>query len=344
MDEYYSEDIDDKPKNRITYCLRCRLTELYDYEYKEYEHIRELMDSHRELFADYLYKKIESLAPKVKKALKKAGFRLDLRIPTYLVHKYNGDSFAQDMIDGFTSGRYDGDSSFCEIEKYGRVYDDHCDTGCHMIGINIEEESLRDFNTWGEARDYFTSQEEVMTNGIMLYYSKSFAKHALLLLDDIDLEKYGEGLMECALTHRGSKPDRLRRELSRRGVKYPFDTICQVAAVNYKVFREALANYRLTQEFKTDVKNRNKDIALDYKHIHPDHKRAGLNFVDILILLNPRDDICVSELISSLDSEDLQLLMRSLKYWLENVKNEKEYELIRNHIKCLEKNGCIVNL
>ena len=314
---YYTEVIAKhypfKPKNRIDYCFKCRILELYCESSQKFQ---KLDTQYHDLFQSYLTGAV-SKESSIRDVLRNAKLNFKLNTSTYLVHKYNGETFSRDIINGIRAGRYDGESKFCIIDKYGGVYE-HSVSGCHMTGEIgfIHNEWPRDF----------------------AYYAND-----LINKGEIDLSKYGEDFMECTSTYTGESPKHFRMVLLEEGVEFPFETLCRIAATDAEILRDIIFSYDHS-EYTLDITKRNIDIGSNCSRIHPDHKRIGLNLADILVLLNPNPIIQIRRLMPKTNKEDIQLFVKSLKFWLENVQNEREYELVRNHVKCLEKDGYVINL
>ena len=317
--KYYAEVVDRQPKNCIEFCFKCRIIEL---QLEGTSKFHDLDDAHPDLFQAYLAGDKSVPESVVRDILKNGGFDFKLKTPTYLVHEYTEDAFSCDIINGFASGRYSGDSRFAII-RGGDVYYNHSLSGCHMVG------------------------------DIRLHNFQDFSGHANDLFKCIDLEKYGEDLLECACTYSNGYSRGLRISILNSGIKLPIDTLYKLAATNIDLFLDVYEACVVSYSVKiSDLSKRNKDVAKNSHHIHPDHKDIGLNLVDVMVLLNPSPKISISKFspkkkFSSkpqLTRQDLKILVKSLKYWLEHVNNEREYELIQKRIKYLEDRDHKINL
>lgn len=319
---YYTEVFEDQPKNRIDYCFKCRIIELCSENSPKFKKIN---DVHHDLFQAYLSGSALIPESKIRDILTDGGFDFKLKKPSYLVHEYTGDSFASDIISGFSSDRYNSDSLFSLIvqEEKIHVHNNHSVSGGH-------------------------TREDIKLNG-----SQDFAGHAIDIFREIDLEKYGEDLMDCACTCSSRCTQMLMTMLIDSGVKFPFNTLCKVAATDIRVFEDMYESFKDAFSIdKEDLVERNLKIAKTYDHVHPEHKRIGLNILDIIVLLNKSPDISIcarqptlkAPYLPKLPKEDLHILTTSLKFWLDNIRDEKEFELIQEHIKHLEKRGYKINL
>ena len=302
-----------KPKHRIDYCFRCRLEELYQVIPPKFQ---SLIQTHDKLFRAYLARDSKVSESEIRDILRNAGIDFKLRTPTYLAHKYNSETVARDMINGFSTGRYDNESRFYVISIDEHVYD-YSAFGSHIID-EIE---------------------------IFCPVSMPSMVSSLIYGNKINLKKYGKDLMDCALSYTSwSIGANLKLILLDRGIKYPFNSICRLAATNSKL----LINAFKVRPFITyrDAWKRNTEIAQTCTHIHPDHKRVGLNILDILVFQNPEHDINDISFISLLFAEDQDkaFLVKSLRYWLENVRNEAEFDLIYDRILVLENAGFEIDL
>lgn len=311
--QYYTEVTEDnKPKNLIEYCFRCRIMELRQENLRRF---RELNDAHHALFRAYLANDPEVPESKIRDALKNGGFDFKLKHEVYLVHEYDPNTFAQDIISGFATGRYDHDSMFSTIRSEDDVYDNHAVSGSHMY------------------------------DDIKLDPMFNFARHAISMIHDIDLDRFGDDLMELAVSCVDNNCQGLISILIDKDIEYPFEALCQAAATDLAKFKHIYQGCVEAYD-EPNMNVRNMTIADRHNHIHPEHKRIGLNIMDILILLNRTPDIhkCLIKTIHDIDVEDLRILVKSLKYWIEHVSFEDEFELIRQHVKCLEEIGYPVNL
>ena len=318
---YYTQVEDDKPTNRIDYCFKCRIQELYQENSPKFQKL-ELV--HHDMFQAYLTgsSKISVRIPnemtqvilrgpevEIRDILKSAKIDFKLRTPTFLVHQYDGETFARDIINGFASKEYDAYTQFSLLRK----------------GMEVCKHSVSGYHT---------------KNKIKLLASADFAVFVCDLMDnenEIDIEKYGDDLMNCALTSTSGFAGLLRRELLELEIEYPYDIICRIAATNAELFNLVMDSFEAV--FCHDYElmmERTKDIKINPSRVHPEHRRIGLNLIDILVLVNPDPEIVVSEYTYSLSNEDWKILEMSLKYWLKNVENEADFELIRRHVKCLQ--------
>ena len=319
MDQYYLEveyDPDLKPKHRINYCFKCRLTELYLEMSSKFQ---SLIPTNNELFQTYLIKNSKVSEAKIRDILSKAQIDFKLQTPTYLVHKYDGETVSQDMINGFATKRYDSESEFCFINQIEeRVYD-HSLSGYHAIG------------------------EIVLPHPLPI----ERIAYSLVYEDKIDLKRYGEDLLDCVLPHKPkcSFSD-LKLLLWRSGVKCPYDSLCRLAATDHEILKHVIEVYVLAKMEYPDLWRRNTEIAQNCVYIHPDHKSVGLNILDILILINHAPYITTLDIVALryIGKENLSFLVKSLKYWLKNVRNENEFDLIRNRVKTLENIGLRIDL
>lgn len=306
---YYTEVLDYKPRNLINYCFKCRILELRNEGSRSF---RKLDRKHHDVFDTYLAKRKSSRESQVRDILKGAGFDFKLETPTYLVHKYLGDTISKDAIDGFASGRYNSETQFSVIRLGGKIHN-HSLSGSHMVG------KMKIFDP-GDLGDLLLS-----------------------IMHDIDLSRYGEDLIECVSSCTSDSGKLFCRALLDLKIEYPFPTLCNIAATDSKKFIEILSDCDYTFGAYPHTRRRNTEIASNYSHINPDHQRLGLNLMDILVLLNPNTKIDVYGLMGKMHKwdPDLRILLRSLRYWLTNVQSEREYELIKSHIKCLEKDYTI---
>lgn len=302
-----------RPINRVDFCFKCRIRELYHEKSRKF---RELDKIHHRLFQSYLSESSAVPESEIRTLLKNAGIDFKLRQSVYLVHKYEQDVFIHDMTSGFSSERYHSKSKFSTFKGKNKVYD-HSPLVSHLIG---------------ESR---------------LGYPMGFAHHAYKMIDDGDIQlvKYGADVMDCVSMQIGKWPCILRGRLFQFKIDYPFDTLCTVTATNLKLLSDVIDSYESTITLELDINTRNKDIAKNSTRVHPDHKRIGLNLMDILILLNPEQKInnALYELFLE-NKEDQEILVKSLKYWIDNVQDEEEFELIQARIKSLEENGLKITL
>ena len=301
---FYTEAKDGAPKNRIDYCFKCRLIELYQEKSRKFQEI----EQHHHIFQEYLSATSTVPEAKIRNILKNAKIDFKLRTPTFLVHQYNGETFARDIINGFASKRYDTNTLFSVIEEGVEAYK-HCLSGYHMRGE------------------------------IELPYAGDFSYFACKLIDkggEIDIRKYGDDLMDCALTSMWAHAGVLRCRLLGMCIKYSRDIVCKIAATNAGLFKVIMSSYQQVFDKDYDLVKRNKNLTINPSRVHPKHVRFGLNLIDILVLLNPDPNPQISEYTDMLSEEDLKILTKSLKHWLKNVRNEADFELMRRHIKCFQ--------
>lgn len=328
---FYTEvEKDRKPKNRIDFCFKCRIIELYR---EGSDKFRRLDNEYRELFRSYLLEDSKVPESRIRDVLRNADIDFKLMTPTYLVHKWGGETFSRDIISGIMSGRYDGKSSFGVISKHGKVQVyEHTISGYHMMG------------------------------NMLILVSNIFTRWAynLIVNGHIDISEYGEGFLDCILICYGKElveaccyilrggdiefcsPEILKMHLLRNGIGYSFDTMCNAAATDLEVFLNIIFSCRHALYYLPYGNDRNLVVAQNCLHIHPDHRRVGLNLIDILMLLNPNihDFNHILNPLGKLllpENGDLSILIKSLKFWLENVQNEKEFELIQNRVEILER-------
>lgn len=320
---YYTEVTDNSiPATPIIQCLKCRLLELLEDETPK---THAFIAKNRNQFKAYLESNTGEAA--IIDILTKAKVSFQLRKPTYLVREYTGDIFAPDIINGFDAGRYSGESLFAIIDEPEDLHK-HSRDGYHIRG---------------EIKFKYDEPED-------------FGNHAweLYVADDLDLDKYGEDLMTCACTYAGDSPLEFRANLIGEGVGIDgYEGMCRAAATSYVILEDIMDSFAYAGKY-FDTIMRNQDIAFNCQHIHPDHREQGLNLFDIVIFLNPEFLNTKSSIMMDLvnndgddDEEwldDLDLLAKSLKYWIDNVRNPEEFDLIINRVEFLENNDFIVDL
>ena len=300
------------PTVLITNCLKCRLLELQECDTPK---ISALVHKHKDQFNEYLEKSTNETA--IINILNEEKISFLLQKPTYLIHSYDdGDTFAQDMIEGFVYGRYNGESLFGTLS--------HVDVSKHSrVGYH-----LRNRKKFGKRVN-----------------PQDFAYYANELLDcnNLNVERYGEDLMDYACACSSESFVQLRINLLRKGIN-PFEALCKLAAQNGKIFDEVIFSYE-QHGIHINMTRRNKDVALNCQYIHPDHRRIGMNIPEIMIFLNTGfylNQMTIN--LSKADDEDLALLAKSLKYWLSHVQSPKEFHLITSRIEYLESVYFAVNL
>lgn len=299
-----------QPKHRVTYCFKCRLIELYQ---ENSDGFQELYTQYHDMFQSYLNNGAVSESD-IRNILRKSEFDFKLQTMVYQARKYDIDTFLHDAIGGFTTKQYDCDTRFGLVSGFGQVYN-HSVSGYHITG------QIR-FSCIGD-----------------------LAYHAEKLINEIDLSIYGEDLMDYCMSYRIGSTTYLRQSLIEMNVECSFETLCRTAETNAGMLEELFITCRNAHGlYQPEQTKRNRDIARYRLHIHPDHRDQGLNLMDILVLLNSDHDIEVIRYMQPMNGNDFLLLMKSLKYWIENVQDEAEYKLIMHHVRHLENCGYMVDL
>lgn len=312
---YYIEvDSNSQPKHRINYCFKCRLIELCIEKPPKFH---PLIKIHEKLFQEYLSENSRVPESEIRNILRNAQINFKLETPTFLAHKHDGEAAARDMIHGFATKRYDDKSKFCLILEE-RVYN-HSAAGYHAVG-------QREF------------REKLPIASII---------YNLICKDEFDLTRYGEDIMDCVLTYIPEWPAAidLKPMLLQLGVEYPYDSLCRLAVTNNEVLQHAVRIHALNKRGFPELWRRNIEIAQTCENICSKHKSLGLNILDILVFVNPEPLIVIDfASLENVSERDLQLLVKSLKYWLENVRDEAEFAHIQNRIWSLESGNLRIDL
>lgn len=137
------------PKDRIEYCVDCKLIELY----KEFSpKFMELDENIHRVFAKYLSGRSHIYEFQIEDMLVSLGIDLRLKTSVYPVYDFDKESFARDTTNGFMTGHYNTNTLFCLIKEWREIYNHSGSptihenySGYHMTG-NIKLSAPKSFS------------------------------------------------------------------------------------------------------------------------------------------------------------------------------------------------------